>query len=103
MAGSWEPELRVHEIDGGCRLTLVGLTHGDGATLQEAADDLFANVLDIVVRAQWSGIRLPAGLGPPDRRMVRYIRGLVRLAERGDDIRGRLFGAAQPAGGTPAE
>src|SRR4051812_25892523 len=40
MNEPWTPHLRLEEIGGRCRLTLQGVTCGEGATMQEAADDL---------------------------------------------------------------
>jgi hypothetical protein len=88
----WAPELRLHETGTGCRLTLVGLTYGTGKTLQEAADDLVARLLTIVMGTRSSGLRTPGDLGPPDPRVLGLLWELGEIARRGGDIRDRVFG-----------
>jgi hypothetical protein len=92
----WLPALRLHESGGRCRLTLVGVTHGDGETLQAAADDLVVRVLHLVAAIRASGLRIPGELGPPDLRVVSFLYELGEMAARGEDIRDRLFGATGP-------
>ena len=46
----WTPVLSVRKLSHGCRLSLNGIAHGDGATLQSAADGLVARVLDAALR-----------------------------------------------------
>ena len=85
--------MHVRDLAGGCRLTLVGLPCGQGGTLQEAADDLIARLLTLVMCARASGLRTPPELGPPDHRMLEFVWELGELAARGEDIRDRVFGA----------
>ena len=92
MDEQWFPALELRESAGRCRLSLVGLTHGDGRTLQEAADDLVSRLLAIATSVRRSGIRFPTELAPPDRRMLDLIWELGELAERGEDVRARVFG-----------
>lgn len=95
MATGWAPELRLHETDdGGCRLTLAGLTHGTGPTLQEAADDLIERLLRIILFVSTDRRPLARGQGPPDPRMTAFVTELAEIARRGDDIRDRVFGGA---------
>jgi hypothetical protein len=49
MDQPWAPALHLNEVGGRCRLSLVGDTCGDGDTLQEAADDLVARLLNLVM------------------------------------------------------
>ena len=92
-AGGWTPELRVHETAAGrCRLTLVGLTYGDGQSLQEAADDLVGRLTTIALVARARGLRLPPELGPPDRRMLEFVWELGEIALRDGDLRERALG-----------
>jgi hypothetical protein len=93
MAERWTPAFQVDDLPGGCRLTLVGLACGQGATLQEAADDLIARLLTLVICARASGLRAPPELGPPDHRLLEFVWELSELAARGEDIRERVFGA----------
>jgi hypothetical protein len=45
----YQPPLEVRQVAGRVRLLLGTLTYGEGATLQEAADDLVAGVLALVM------------------------------------------------------
>lgn len=92
MGEQWFPALELRESAGLCRLSLVGLAHGDGRTLQEAADDLVSRVLAIATSVRRSGITFATELGPPDRRMLDLIWEVGELAERGEDVRARVFG-----------
>lgn len=100
MAGAWEPELRVHETSHGCRLTLVGVTYGDGTTLTGAADDLIARLLTIVHSVRSSGLRMPLSMGAVDPRLIGLLWDLDAMVRRGDDIRGRVLGFAAASGDT---
>ena len=62
MTEPWTPALRLHESAGRCRLTLEGVTSGQGQTLQEAADELVGRLLTIVTAVRHSGYRYPAEL-----------------------------------------
>jgi hypothetical protein len=89
----YQPPLEVRQVAGRVRLLLGGLTYGEGATLQEAADDLVARVLALVMAFRSSGIGPIAGEGPrPDPAMLEYLCELGEIAAGGGDIRGRLFG-----------
>ena len=46
----WSPELYYYTVGGRCKLLLADLACGDGRTLPEAADDLVAHVLTLVLR-----------------------------------------------------
>ena len=88
MSEGWTSPLRLDETGSGCRLTLVGLAHGNGETLQEASDDLIGRLLKV----RSSGFTVPGELGPPDLRLLDFIWELGELATRGDDMRERVFG-----------
>jgi hypothetical protein len=92
VAETWIPSLQVRETAGRCRLVLAGVTHGDGQTLQEAADDLIARLLGIAMSVRSSGFRLATELGPPDRNVLGFLWELGEIAARGEDIRNRVFG-----------
>jgi hypothetical protein len=92
MGERWTPTLRLDETGSGCRLTLVGLAHGNGDTLQEASDDLIGRILKLVLAVRSSGFRAPGELAPPELRLLDFIWELGELATRGDDIRERVFG-----------
>ena len=57
--------LTVQESPGRVRLCLGGLAHGDGPTLQDAADDLVQRLLTYAMAVRASGMRPPLELGPP--------------------------------------
>jgi hypothetical protein len=94
MDEPWTPPLRLYETCGRCRLSLVGIASGHGDTLQEAADDLVARLLNLVAAMRSSGFRAPGELGPPDLRLYAFLHELGEIAARGEDIRGRLFGGS---------
>jgi hypothetical protein len=96
MDDPWLPALQLDESGGRCRLTLVGVTYGNGDALQEAADDLVVRVLRLVAAIRASGLRIPGELGPPDLRVASFLYELGELAAQGEDIRDRLFGVSGP-------
>jgi hypothetical protein len=93
MAEGWSPVLRVSELNGRCRLSLVGYAHGDGETLQDAAEDL---VRKVVVLAQ--GVRAGRAtmvvreLGPSDFRWLELLYEIGEIARVDGDVRARLLG-----------
>jgi hypothetical protein len=95
MDRQWTPELRVHETGAGCRLTLVGVTYGNGETLQDAADDLVTRLLNLTLGVRSSGFRLPSDAGRPDPRVLELLWDLGEMAAHGQDIRERIFGRAE--------
>jgi hypothetical protein len=99
MAEGWSPTLDLWESAGRCRLSLAGLTHGEGSTPQEAADDLVARLLNLVLCARTSGLRFPSEFGPNDQclSLMQFIWELGECAARGEDIRERVFGSTTDA------
>jgi hypothetical protein len=91
MPERWTPSLQVHEHAGRCRLVLSGVAHGDGVTLQEAADDLVARLLNVVLYVRSNGLSHAPDLGPPDSRVMDFLWELGRYAADGRDLRDRLF------------
>ena len=89
---AWTPALELSETGTGCRLSLDGWTHGEGETLQEAADQLVARVLDVALRFRSSGYRFTHALGRPHADDLRLVWELGEIAARGGDIRGRVLG-----------
>ena len=65
---SYRPPLTVHEVGDRCRLSLAGLAHGHGGTLQEAADDLVERLLRLVLSLRRSGLRFCRELDRPTGR-----------------------------------
>jgi hypothetical protein len=81
---TWPPSLQVREIPGGCRLSLGGLAHGAGPTLQDALDDLVASVVAMATAVQAGGLAVPKEIGPPDHRWFDF---LLQVAEADGDAR----------------
>lgn len=73
MPERWTPSLHVHEQVGRCRLVLAGVAHGDGPTLQEAADDLVARLLNVVLYVRATGPAYAPDLGPLDSKTVEFL------------------------------
>jgi hypothetical protein len=92
MAEPWVPGLYLSENAGRCRLTLCCLTYGDGYTLQTAADDLIARLLDMVLFVRTAGFTFSTDLPPPDHRLLDFLWELGERVTRGEDIRERVFG-----------
>jgi hypothetical protein len=93
MAG-FTPALSVVEVDGRVRLGLAGFGHADGATLQEAADELVRRVLVVAIAVR-SGDACPRSTDCiVDPAQLAFIWELGLIAASGGDIRGRLFGPA---------
>jgi hypothetical protein len=92
MAEAWVPPLHLCESAGRCRLTLSGLTHGEGHTLQEAADDLIARLLDMVLFVRTAGFSFSTDLPPPDYRLLDFLWEIGERVACGEDIRERVFG-----------
>jgi hypothetical protein len=69
------------------------MAYGEGATLQEAADDLVARVLVLVMAFRSSGIGPISSESPrPDLAMLDFLYELGEIAAADGDIRQRLFG-----------
>ena len=87
-----EPPLQLSEHAGRCRLTLVGVTSGHGATLQDAGADLIRRLEQVAVAARRTGFRIPPELGPQDPRLFQFLYELSERSARGDDIRDLVLG-----------
>jgi hypothetical protein len=86
------PTLEVRQVAGRVRLLLGQLAYGDGATLQEAADDLVVRVLVLAMAFRSSGIGPASSESPsPDLAVLEFLYELGEIAAAGDDIRDRLF------------
>jgi hypothetical protein len=92
----YRTSLRVSEVGGRVRLSLVGFSHAEGATLQEAADELVRRMLLIAMAFRTDGIGKPYAY-QPDPDALQFIWELGEIAARGEDIRGRLFGLQDAA------
>ena len=89
---TYRPELIVRERAGDVRLHLGSLAHGDGPSLQEAADDLLRRVLVIAKAFRTSGFSVPREVGQ-DVAGLSFLYELDEIAAAGGDVRTRLFGA----------
>jgi hypothetical protein len=74
------------------RLHLGSIAHGDGPSLQEAADDLVRRVLVIGRAFRTSGISVSPEAAH-DVAGLSFICELDEIAAAGGDVRTRLFGA----------
>jgi hypothetical protein len=86
------PALVVREHAAGVRLHLGSVAHGDGPSLQEAADDLVRRVL-IVARALRTGGFSVSLEVTHDVAALSFLYELDEIAAAGGDVRTRLFGA----------
>jgi hypothetical protein len=100
MVDQWTPDLQLRTDTGRCRLTLAGVTYGNGDSMQEAANDLLARLFDLATALRAGRFR-PARLGPVDSRVLDFLWELSEIIARGGDIRPRVF--AVPAPRAPAD
>jgi hypothetical protein len=92
MTEPWTPALSVREVAGRCRLDLGGHVHGEGATLQEAADDLVSRLLALAMSLRSeAGFRVTPEVPGVDLRWFEFLYELGAIAARGEDIRDRVF------------
>jgi hypothetical protein len=89
--GGWTPPLELRLVDGQCRLSLAGVARGEGATLQEASEDLVVRLLSVLMAVRKSGFRVASEM-TVDHRLLDFMWELGELAASGHDIRDRLFG-----------
>jgi hypothetical protein len=92
MGAHWTPTLTLREHGHRCRLRLAGDAWGDGATLQEAADDLVARVVRHASALRSSGWACGHELSPPDRRWLDFLYEVGELVERDGDVRRCIVG-----------
>jgi len=78
-------------MSGRCQLHLVGVTYGNGATMQEAGNDLLARLFDLATALRAGGFRAASEFGPPNRQVMDFLWEIGELVARGGDIRGRVF------------
>jgi hypothetical protein len=92
MSAQWMPSLTLREHGRHCRLRLAADAWGDGATLQEAADDLVARVLRQAKALRGNGWICGNELSPRDRRWLDFLYEVGEIAERGGDVRRLIVG-----------
>jgi hypothetical protein len=88
----YRPALVVREHSAGVRLHLGSVAHGDGPSLQEAADDLVQRVLVLASALRTSGCSIAPEIAP-DVAALNLLYELDEIATAGGDIRVRLFDA----------
>jgi hypothetical protein len=86
----YTPALALTETDDRVRLSLGGLATGEGATLQEAGDELVRQMLVAAMAARAGEIRFSPALRPQPG-MLEYLWRLGRVAAAGGDIRTVIF------------
>ena len=84
------PALEITEAGGRIRLSLGGFAHGEGACLQEAADDLILAILRLVIAFRSTGFR-GCSESHPDIETMSFLYELGEIAAAGGDIRSRVF------------
>jgi hypothetical protein len=94
------PSLTVREHGGRCRLRLAD-AWGDGATLQEAADDLVARVVRHAGALRAGGWACGSELSWGDERWLDFLYEVGEIAARGGEVRSRVVGG-WPASGEAA-
>ena len=97
---AWTPALELCETGDGCRLSLGGWAHGEGETLQQAADRLIARVLDIALRFRTSGYRFARTAAGPSIDELSFVWELGEIAAGGGDNRPPGRGRDLQGGGT---
>jgi hypothetical protein len=85
------PPLTLTETSGRVRLQFGGLARGEGATLQEASDDLVQSILSLALALRSSGFQCSREL-QPDLETMSFLYELGEIAASGRDIRPALFG-----------
>ena len=84
------PALTITENGERVRLALGGLAHGEGSSLQEAADELVSSILRLVMAFRSSGFRVSSEMHP-DFETMNFLHELGEIAAAGGDIRARVF------------
>jgi hypothetical protein len=88
---SWAmPALTVTETGDRIRLHLGDFARGEGASLQEAADDLICSILRLALAVR-SGACVVSSEVRPDLETMSFLHELGDLAAAGGDIRERVF------------
>jgi hypothetical protein len=84
------PALNVTETGGRVRLNLGGFAHGEGSSLQEAADELIRQLLELALAFRSSGCSASRRLRQ-DLETMNFLQELGEIAAAGGDIRARVF------------
>jgi hypothetical protein len=84
------PALAITEAGGRVRLNLGGFAHGEGSSLQEAADELIRQLLELALAFRSSGCSASRRLRQ-DLETMNFLQELGEIAAAGGDIRARVF------------
>ena len=84
------PPFTIMELGERIRLSLGGLAHGEGTSLQEAADDLVCAILRLVMAFRSTGFKACSEFRP-DFETLNFLYELGEISAAGGDIRPRLF------------
>jgi hypothetical protein len=101
MDRPWTPDLHLRATHDGCRLSLAGVTYGNGATLQEAGNDLLVRLFDLATAVRAGRVRSGLEGARPDQRVFDFLWEVGEIASRGGDIRRRVFEAPAQRPPTP--
>jgi hypothetical protein len=85
------PALTITETGDRIRLHLGGFVHGEGSSLQEAADDLIRSILRLAMALRSSGFTTSTELCP-DVETLDFLAQLGEFAAAGGDVRELVFG-----------
>ena len=89
-AGS--PTLRIKEVDGRVRLGFDGFGDVEGASLQEAREELVAHLLRVAMALRADGVGPICSECSPDAALLEFVWELGEMAATGNDPRELLFG-----------
>jgi hypothetical protein len=92
---AYTPALRLVEDGGRVRLSLAGCVCADGATLQEAADELVRKLLLVAMGVRSGGFGFSSEC-PTDSQVLAFVWEVGEISA-GGDIRRRLFGPSVTA------
>jgi hypothetical protein len=84
------PVLTITETGDRIRLQLGGFARGEGASLQEAADELVRSILPLVIAFRSSGFQVTSEFRA-DLETIDFLYQLGEVAATGDDIRSHVF------------
>jgi hypothetical protein len=88
----WIPTLSLAETESGCRLSLHDKIHGEGPTLQTAADQLVARVLDVALAVRKCSTYWSPQFAARDEEWMEFLYDLGAVAAQGGDARTCVLG-----------
>jgi hypothetical protein len=84
------PALTITEFEGRVQLNLGGFAHGEGSSLQEAADELIGRIVELALVFRSRGCAASRELRP-DLETMNFLHELGEIAAAGGDVRARVF------------